>query len=279
MTVLISSDAEEQNQDSLSCILYVTIYISFSITGLLDILIFYVRKDFLPRHTESFSIVIAFLVECLAVTKDKEEDITRPVSSCLVIAISICLINSGLKIITSSSIINFSLIMFTQIQGTWLLQSAFMNSSEKMSYLYFSWHVLAVLILHVAILLITKVRKDKHEEDSPLYTHSSDNKVTVATLVKTDKLYVSTAAQKTVKQKDELVNVVKNIGDHKIRNTKTAASDSELNSSFESVPTQSLSLADSEHCERMSPLEEFNTLHRHCEGVRQSIKMKESSIV
>ena len=30
---------------------------------------------------------------------------------------------------------------------------------------------------------------------------------------------------------------------------------------------------------RVSPLEEFNTLHRHREGVRQSIKLKESSIV
>lgn len=30
---------------------------------------------------------------------------------------------------------------------------------------------------------------------------------------------------------------------------------------------------------RVSPLEEFNTLHRHREGVRKSIKLKESSIV
>ena len=30
---------------------------------------------------------------------------------------------------------------------------------------------------------------------------------------------------------------------------------------------------------RVSPLEEFNTLHRHTEGVRRSIKLKESSIV
>ena len=56
-------------------------------------------------------------------------------------------------------------------------------------------------------------------------------------------------------------------------------SDSEDNTSFASVPTQLVSVVDSEHCERVSPLEEFNTLHRHCEGVRKSIKLKESSIV
>ena len=60
--------------------------------------------------------------------------------------------------------------------------------------------------------------------------------------------------------------------------TKAAASDSELNSSIESVHTQVLSL-NSDKCERMSPLEEFNTLHRHCAGVRRSIKVNESSIV
>ena len=32
-------------------------------------------------------------------------------------------------------------------------------------------------------------------------------------------------------------------------------------------------------CERLSPLEEFNTLHRHVSGVRASIKMQESDIV
>ena len=60
--------------------------------------------------------------------------------------------------------------------------------------------------------------------------------------------------------------------------TKAAASDSELNSSFESIPTQLLSMH-SDICERMSPLEEFNTLHRNTEGVRRSIKVKDSSIV
>ena len=71
---------------------------------------------------------------------------------------------------------------------------------------------------------------------------------------------------------------VKNIANNNITEEKAPASEQELNSSFESIPTQVLSMH-SDKFERMSPLEEFNTLHRNTEGVRKSIKMKESSIV
>ena len=136
LTVMISTANEKEKQEeSLQCILHITIYISFSISGLLDIGIFYMPKNFFPRHTDSFSIVIAFLVECLAFSENKE--ITKPGSSCLVMAINCCLISSVLRMISSSSIATLSLIMFTQIQGTWLLHSAFINYSLTMSYLYF----------------------------------------------------------------------------------------------------------------------------------------------
>ena len=62
-----------------------------------------------------------------------------------------------------------------------------------------------------------------------------------------------------------------------IRNEKKFVED-DLNSSVESVPTQIVSVS-SDHGERMSPLEEFNTLYRHSQSVRKSIKLKESSIV
>ena len=71
---------------------------------------------------------------------------------------------------------------------------------------------------------------------------------------------------------------VEHLSNARIVETKAAGSDSELNSTFESVPTQVQSM-NSDRCERMSPLEEFNTLHRNTEGVRRSIKVKESSIV
>ena len=83
---------------------------------------------------------------------------------------------------------------------------------------------------------------------------------------------------KYAKDKD-LCKSVEHLSDDKIVETNAAASDTyQLNSSIESIPTQVLSMH-SDICERMSPLEEFNNLHRHCEGVRRDIKVKESSIV
>ena len=85
--------------------------------------------------------------------------------------------------------------------------------------------------------------------------------------------------QKTNYAQDKVIGKsIENLTIVKLVDTKAAASDSELNSSFESIPTQVLSM-NSDSGERMSPLEEFNTLHNHCQGVRRSIKVKESSIV
>ena len=172
----------------------------------------------------------------------------------------------------------FSLTMLTMIQGTWLIHSAYLTCSEKMSYLYFSWHVLAVFCITLVINVImqlqagTQVKKHitaKHTRvittvDTVSYCHNAvDSSLTIP-------------EQKTNYAQDKVS--IENLTIDKLVDTKAAASDSELHSSFESIPTQVLSMH-SDKGERMSPLEEFNTLHRHCEGVRRSIKVKDSSIV
>ena len=155
-----------------------------------------------------------------------------------------------------------------------------------MSYLYFSWHVLAVFV----ITLVTNVIIHLHAS-IPLTLHMTTNHPTLTTTVANISagygqvntgltvLTQKAGGDASNKQDKDLAKSVENLSDVKIIETKTSVSDSEHNSSFESVPTQLFSVIDSDHCERMSPLEEFNTLHRHCEGVRKSIKLKESSIV
>ena len=171
----------------------------------------------------------------------------------------------------------FSLAMLTMIQGTWLIHSAYLTCSEKMSYLYFSWHVLAVASIIIGVNVImqlqagTQVKKHMVARHTPVdivtYRHNAlDSSLTIP------------KQKKNYAQDKVLGNSIENLNIDKIVDTKAAASDSELNSSFESVPTQVLSM-NSDRCERMSPLEEFNTLHRHTEGVRRSIKVKDSSIV
>ena len=88
-----------------------------------------------------------------------------------------------------------------------------------------------------------------------------------------EKVSASSAGYKglSVVENEILKEVVKDDG-------KAVVGDDDLNSSIESVPTQVISVI-SEPCERMSPLEEFNTLHRHTDTVRKSLRIKESSIV
>ena len=63
----------ENEVNNLSNTLFITIYISFSISALLDILIFYMEKGIFIKNIDSFSVVIAFLVEYLAISADSEE--------------------------------------------------------------------------------------------------------------------------------------------------------------------------------------------------------------
>ena len=79
--------------------------------------------------------------------------------------------------------------------------------------------------------------------------------------------------KKKEKEDKALCKSIEHLCDDKIVETQAAASESELNSSFESIPVLS------DKYERMSPLEEFNSLHNHSEGMRRSIKVKESNIV
>jgi hypothetical protein len=171
------------------------------------------------------------------------------------------------------------------MQGTWLIHTAFVTSSKKMSNLYFSWHILAVfittLVINVIIQLCVKTDVKMHmtTKHTNLITtvakiHDGLNNA-YAGLTVVEQNALEDMKNKEVKR---IQKSVENIADDNIAEEKAPASEPELNNSFESIPTQVLSMH-SDQFEMMSPLEEFNTLHRNTEGVRKSIKMKESSIV
>ena len=167
------------------------------------------------------------------------------------------------------------------IQGTWLMHSAYLTCSEKMTYLYFSWHVLAVASISIAVFVIMQTKAGTQVKKHVVAKHSNLS-TTVATIPYCHDAVDSRLTipeQKTNYAQDKVLGKsIENLTIDKIVNTKAAASDSELNSSFESVPTQVLSI-NRDICERMSPLEEFNNLHNHSDWVRSDIKVKESSIV
>jgi len=78
--------------------------------------------------------------------------------------------------------------------------------------------------------------------------------------------------EKQVKEEQEIKNVLRTIDKmvYEAANNESSKKKS-TNSDIESIGN-SIN-------ERLSPLEEFNTLHKHVDGVRASIKLKESHIV
>ena len=81
LTVIISS-ANEMETKSLQCILHVTIYISFSISGLLDILIFYSPEDIIPKQSDSLSLVINVIRQLHVKTTKQNNKTYQPYNYC-----------------------------------------------------------------------------------------------------------------------------------------------------------------------------------------------------
>ena len=249
---------------SFQSILHITIYISFSLSGIVDILIFYKTKNIHPQ-IQLFSIVLAFLVEFIAVFVDKDEGRRTSVSFCLELAIFCCLVTAVMNILSDGPITPFSLMVFTQIQGTWLIHSRFLKCSDKMAYIYFSWHILGVFTSSFVINVLEQWLTTS-EVKTHIGTKHTDHTTTVAKITGHSEVYKGLSVVDHEIVKEALNNGEREVGDD------------DLNNSIESVPTAVISVP-SDLCERMSPLEEFNTLHRHTDTVRKSLRIKESSIV
>jgi len=276
LTVIISSPSEDYAASSnINCLILITIYITFSVSGILVIIIFYSSKDLLPRNFVSFSLVISFLVELSGVFADNSKDFSDPTNNCLLVTIVCCLISAVLMIISNNNISTFSLVMFTIIQGTWLIQSTIISSSESISYLYFSWHVLAVFILMIVINVVKDLHSITQGEKHKKIEHS--NRIDTVAHRLNVKHSVTNEQIKMLKD-SKMKKSEENLSDKEVTRTKTEDIESESEGSDASVPTLLQSLP-SDRGERMSPLEEFNSLHSHTEVVRKTIQMKDSSVV
>ena len=269
----------------------VTVYVAFSIVGLLDIIIFYVNKHLLPKHIESFSLAVAFIVELVVASSDY---LVSPVINCWEMAILGSILSSVMRIVYSSYITTFSLVLFTMIQGTFLLHSSFLSCGDKMIYLYLSWHILAVFISILVIVVVMnmccKTHLDKHktrehesitasvEKMSDVYSETNTGLTLIAHDVDDNDdcckeiVYTKNASlhelENQIKEEQAIKNVLQTI-DLMVNEAANNVIKENTESDFEKNTVN----------ERLSPLEEFNTLHKHISGVRASIKLKESNIV
>ena len=165
-----------------------------------------------------------------------------------------------------------------------------------MTHLYFSWHILAAFICFLVIVVVMKISSEAHldkhktgkheritdsvDKISDIYSETntgltlvvhddddSDDSCKEVKYTKHDSLH---KFKKQIKEQQEIKNVLQTID----RMVNEAA-----NNEIKDKTKSEWGENDNGVNERFSPLEEFNTLHKHVQGVRASIKLKESNIV
>ena len=336
---------EEEKEATVAIVAQVTLYLAFSLPGLLSTLSFYSSRSrvALPRHSSLLATSLAFLLELLL-----------PPASCplLLFTIAVCALISLARLLVSSSPSSLScllLCLLTQVQGSWLLHTYLSPPSPTWQATYFSWHVLATFTLYITASLAlqalfhskpatTKVEGSLQASNvSPTDTLASTSTVssTLPVNVPPPKVSLNTSTLQFVKEKEfkdfikENPNIREFIKDKKqLMSPRTFETQEKEDSQTGGHRASELvRILDCEPCdrvnsqgsncskelqgyprehirrsrrnsidrvldsglsrmhkpeglvERVSPLEEFNTLHRNQSSVRASIKLKESGLV
>merc|ERR1719422_1103753 len=84
---------------------------------------------------------------------------------CLVVSITACLVSTIFIIFfpPNTFIMNLSRILFTQVQGSWLIHSSLVSyhHNRKICFLMFTWHILITFILYILMVIITRLIRRK----------------------------------------------------------------------------------------------------------------------
>ena len=271
--MISTQNKDEQEPDArLDCLVFVTIYISFALSGLVDIFIFYSStSSLLPKQCDGLILTLCFLIETLLVYFTEQDH-------CLLSIIVCCLVVSVLKMVHTTTILTFSLVIFTMVQGTWLLHSSFLPTSHSMTNIYFSWHLLAVFIITTTLNIISNISVKRNSQKRKLSEEAQQKTSNLTDTVK-----------KTILTFDELnVDILQKEKLNLVTEQPKSREDLEIMNVLNSIDKMVSNQGRAESCkdneekplkERISPLEEFNALFRNVEGVRKSIKLKDSGIV
>ena len=164
----------------------------------------------------------------------------------------------------------------TFVHGTWLIQTSFSLSLGKTSNLHLCWHLLASLTLLLMILVIKQFVRRLPLESKKKYTQEN-----ITTIIKAlPESYIEQETGLTVITNEKICKVF----DEDLKKSKYstgkhfegAVKDETSKDIFTEVKdSKEVSI----HHQVVSPLEEFNMLHRNVEGVRASIKLKESDVI
>ena len=248
----------------------ITLLAAFSLCGLFNIALFYIKTVALmfPKNISKLGVVLCFLLELFLLQRDH----------CLLSIIVCCLVVSVLKMVHTTTILTFSLVIFTMVQGTWLLHSSFLPTSHSMTNIYFSWHLLAVFIITTTLNIISNISVKRNSQKRKLSEEAQQKTSNLTDTVK-----------KTILTFDELnVDILQKEKLNLVTEQPKSREDLEIMNVLNSIDKMVSNQGRAENCkdneekplkERISPLEEFNALFRNVEGVRKSIKLKDSGIV
>merc|ERR1719322_1055396 len=171
-TPQMSLSVEEQEQQQIDLLQKVTLYLVFSLSGLLSTISFYSSLP-LPRHLPLLATCLAFFLEA-ATLPSKSNLLHIAVLACLLLSVARLLLSSST---TSSS--SLLLCLLTQCQGSWIIHLSQAPPAPTWTATYFSWHLLGVFAVYTILLLLIQRRGggdknlDPNKPAAPLLPKSS----------------------------------------------------------------------------------------------------------
>eukprot|EP00096_Caligus_rogercresseyi_P001368 TRINITY_DN1216_c1_g1_i1.p1 TRINITY_DN1216_c1_g1~~TRINITY_DN1216_c1_g1_i1.p1 ORF type:complete len:422 (+),score=126.35 TRINITY_DN1216_c1_g1_i1:159-1424(+) len=150
-----------------------TVYLFFALSGLTDILVYYVGYSILPEGIQSFSLSVAFAVEGLifATRIRFESYLEQEIHTLLVVDVFCCAATAAFEVLYDNRLIKFCRTYLCLVQGTWLIHGGFiavdssLNSQnlsgslpESLEWIpiLFAWHLAGHFILFTGVLLLVR---------------------------------------------------------------------------------------------------------------------------
>ena len=233
---------------------------------------------FISRNLPHLATFLCFLTELLVISPS-----SPPVLVTVLCSLLVCLARLLGLAPASLSLTSLCLSSLSLAQGSWTLHTSLAASAQPLPGLLFSWHLLASFMLctglSVAIRSLQQKQRRQRREKEANTQDTNLTKTVQKTLDTFSELKVDILSSEKIKadQKSrediEIINVLNSI-DKMVHQPSASVSEK-----AESEATTESEITQSSHKERVSPLEEFNTLFRNADCVRKSIKLKESHIV
>ena len=134
------------------------IYIFFSLSGSVDLLVFYCGYSLLPEGLQSFILAATFAVETLSYQALITPATSQPLILLLLLT-STCSLTAALETVLEHRLIKFCRCYFTALQASWLLQlTSLSTSSCSITWVavIFTWHSAGLFLIAIFILMMAQ---------------------------------------------------------------------------------------------------------------------------